>query len=91
MPESFEGAAVCVDLWSLMACSSFYVCVGLKQTWIHSRLFIFAANQYCIFVHNERVCLIDDVKSHISFPYTFRVANMTACWYCDLMCYKNES
>lgn len=61
------------------------VCVGLKQTRIHSlllnALFIFAAHQYCIFVHNERACFIDDVKSHISFP----VANMTACWYCDLM------
>ncbi len=79
MPESFEGAAVCVDLWSLMALLFFLLSVGLKQTWIHSllvnALFSFAANQYCMFVHHERVCFIDDVKSHISFPYTFRVAN----------------
>ncbi len=79
MPESFEGAAVFVDLCSLMALLFFLFSVGF-ETNVDSQssaecVFSFAANQYCMFVHHERVCFIDDVKSHISFPYTFRVAN----------------
>lgn len=67
MPESFEGAAVCVDLWSLMAFLSM-ICGGLKQTRIHSlllnALFIFAAHQYCAFVHTDCASLMMGIQSN---------------------------